>query len=891
MASPSSSSSYSEYRQALMELYERYDPEKVSRVDGLLHRFVGHEEALVKAVERKFSSGVAPPSGAPAPPRHAAGPAGVASPSLPTSRRASDTLASDAASASATMAPPASATDAVTAETAAADDYRSRLVRLYEVHAPLRVGRVDHELAKYRGREEALLQAAAARYGLAPATPLPSSPATSPSSPRAAAAEKCVDGVSGARDTSAAATAASPPPSPASYRARAVELYRKYDPAKLHKVDAQLAKYAGREAAYLRALERRLQEVRPAETAAAAAEDESAEEASLAATFTPADASLRVAVVAHARDAAQHFESCRLRLLRIYHAYAPDRAHRAERQLERYPGREEEVIAAAVAKYGPEPPHPAEDAEDAGVEVVREVGSSAAAAEPRSTSAPVAADVARSLVAAPPSPPSPQRSPRHGGGVVGASVSASSPPHRGGGHGRSAAASPRALTPPVGVRGNSPAAPSGHASHPLRTASASATPRSASRPSKASTPAPLGDVSHSLVLSGADVDEALRRAVGRVAHFDMVFYDFFRVLGCADRRGRDRVTLRVANTLLGSLFTDVSAAKVRWDRADVPGASEEDTGVDADEMRERVLAESARQLRDRGDQSERCVAHHAQSLVRHMAGFVQSCRASMLQLQRQPRPLSAGFWVHRCVLPRAVPHWKRCWAAVSAAGDALSVCYASSLRTELRLPFERVARCYREMSATGAPAAYARNGIAFQLTTGAPPLLVVVCPELSDTAARLLAAHRSWGTAPREACKQSSASHFASSAAPAPDADGADGGDGEAPVRVWAFVRASHTYEPQSWWVAGPSMHMMGDRTRQLYTRAIADVEGVVAEAELPVPPSTRCAYGLVVCLRDGAAPLMGYTVDAQERTRLLDRIHQSQVLLQVSAAAVGIRG
>lgn len=347
----SSSPLTASYRQQLVDLYVKHDPDKVGSVDAILQRFAGHEEDLVQTVAREYAErstksevpehalqrGSSPDACRPQqPPQQEDN--STADSSLRASVELENVSRSPSRSVTVTRAPSTPNGATVSSKCDDFNSYHVRLTRLYEAHAPLRVSRVDHELAKYRGREEELIQAAAARFG-----PEPPVVMTTLAIPAAAAQEtgKLSIGASGSPNSSLLSASPS-----GDVRSRAVELYLRYDPAKVHKVDAQLTKFKGHEEAYLRALERKLR------GNASAAETKEEVVATAGDRATPPPSTVPVALQPTTNESEDSYTR---RLKRIYETYAPERAHRAARQLQRYPGREEEVIQAAVIKYGPEP--------------------------------------------------------------------------------------------------------------------------------------------------------------------------------------------------------------------------------------------------------------------------------------------------------------------------------------------------------------------------------------------------------------------------------------------------------------------------------------------------------------------------------------------------------
>ncbi|CBZ26586.1 conserved hypothetical protein [Leishmania mexicana MHOM/GT/2001/U1103] len=778
---PSPPSPHHNYRQAIIDLYNKYDPAKVSRVDELLRRFVGREEALVKALERKFGEGMA-----------------SAGEQASTSHGAASAQAPVTLEGSSYSEPPPNAPLSINISIKC-DDSRPSVVA--------------------------------------------EQPAASPSDPDAATDSENVD-----RSV---------------YRTRLLRLYQAYAPLRVSQVDHELDNYKGREEAYLCAMEKKLRGLQTAEGA-----EDSTEEVSLPATLSPLEVGLRDDCQRRTKRSAG-YEASTVGLLRSYETDAPDPANDAERQLQRYLGREEEVIQEAMAEHGPETVVSVVDTEATSPAM-------AAGLKKEYTATPPANSIGPLTTPSPSAPlPISTTSQETAKAAKRAADGVAPPPSA-------------ATTLPTQTR--AAAMPAGSLQAALARKAEIRT--SASRLSKAALPARKCESARTLDLSRDGIDASLSSTMRGTALFEVTFYDFFRVLGSFHAHGHERVSLRVASVLLGALFPEVSPAKVPWEHGDMSCVSEKEAGVSADEMRELIVQGAARELRSQVSVSNRRVAKFTHSLVRRMAKFVRTCRMAVVQLQRQPHPLSAGFWVHRSVLPRAVPHWKRCWATTSAGGDAISVCYVGSLKVELRIPFARVARCYRERNPAGASPVYARNGLAFHLTTGTPPLLVVVCPESGDVTTQLLSAFRSWSSSPRGVDERSTATHVDSSLVRAPlsqcDVAGSSRHLESNQVRVWVLARATSTYEPQRWCVEDLSICMVNDRTRELHTCSVADVEGVVAEMELPVTPPARRAHGFVLCFGNGSDPLMAFTEQPQDRTRLVGRVYQSKVLLQVEAKAAG---
>ncbi|KAG5480654.1 hypothetical protein CUR178_05788 [Leishmania enriettii] len=845
-----SSPSYREYRQALVELYEKYDPAKVSRVDGLLHRFVGHEEAVLKAVVRKFCESTAP-TGHQASALHSAAfsqpPAGGEGSSF---------------SGPPPHAPP-DPVDATTGEAGGQGNDRTRPVHLYEAHVPLRTSQVPHEMAEYGELEEAFLRALENELEEQPPAEAAEDSCVQPSMPAAPFDVKMnLRGAPHARADGSAGDKAT--------EGRLLRTCQRSVSDRAPPARHQLQRYLGQEEEALHLTLARGDPgsvTRVANTditgptlAASSKEDTRTAAANGADPLRTQSPSAPRALLATPQETEKGAE------------YAIDGAAAAGPKAATLPNEAEGSVRAQGEECAFQP----EGADAAATLAASQVTEAAA----------VVARITRHEGTAASAGTSPRRRQR-----ASAAVSASVAPLSSGGA-RYASSPPGKGVAVIGLTGDIPASVAVRQPQAASARKAKAS-TGGSRVSNVVLPAPESAVTPSLISAEDEIDAALHSAIRQSALFDITFYDFFRVLGSSYDNGHERVSRLVANTLLGALFPDMPRATVRWEHADVSCAGEEEeAGVPAEKVRERIVQCSARQLRSGVGISNLRVTQYTQSLVRRMADFVKTCRAAVLQLQRQPRPLFVGFWVHRSVLPRAVPLWKRCWAMTSAEGDAVSVCHAGTLKTEMHIPFASVARCYRETHAVCAPPAYTRNGLAFQLTTCTPPLLVVVCPESSDTTTKLLSAFRAWSRSPRTVQKRSTERLRASSPTSAfrsrIDAAESMKHVRADEVRVWVLARATSTYESQRWSVEGVSIRMVSDRTRELCTCAVADVESVISEVELPVTPPARGAHGFMLCFAKGATPLMAFTEQRQERTRLLDRLYRSRVLSEVAARETG---
>uniref|UniRef100_A0A7S1LQ08 Uncharacterized protein n=1 Tax=Neobodo designis TaxID=312471 RepID=A0A7S1LQ08_NEODS len=109
------------HRDRLMALYEKYDPAKVCQTDAMLVKFAGKEAALIAALAKKYGAEPMPVDATP---------------------------------------PEASHASSLT--------YRDRVEALYKKYDPAKVGQTDATLAKYRGKEAAVIAALVKKYGPEP---------------------------------------------------------------------------------------------------------------------------------------------------------------------------------------------------------------------------------------------------------------------------------------------------------------------------------------------------------------------------------------------------------------------------------------------------------------------------------------------------------------------------------------------------------------------------------------------------------------------------------------------------------------------------------------------------------------------------------------------------
>ncbi|ORC84127.1 uncharacterized protein TM35_000491330 [Trypanosoma theileri] len=183
--------------------------------------------------------------------------------------------------------------------------YKPRLTTFYEKYAPNKVAQVDAQLEKYKGQEEDLLAALVQKYGPEPEVV----------------------------NTTVSASGVS-----MSFKDRLTAFYEKYAPNKVAQVDAQLEKYKGQEEDLLAAL---VQKYGPEP------------EGEVGTSLTPSVRSRKGSEMNG--SAVTHPGTYGERLTAFYERYAPNKVAQVDAQLEKYKGREEDLLAALVQKYGPEP--------------------------------------------------------------------------------------------------------------------------------------------------------------------------------------------------------------------------------------------------------------------------------------------------------------------------------------------------------------------------------------------------------------------------------------------------------------------------------------------------------------------------------------------------------
>ncbi|POM59203.1 Nuclear pore complex protein, partial [Phytophthora palmivora] len=140
-----------DYRQKLVEFYQKHNPDKLSSVDATLQKYKGNEEKLFQnlAVKYKvndasvgFSIPPASPAVQPVKPNATASPFGKPG----------------------AFSAPANATAGGFGAAASGVNYREKLTAFYQQHNPTKLSSVDATLEKYKGREDHLFSMLEQKY-------------------------------------------------------------------------------------------------------------------------------------------------------------------------------------------------------------------------------------------------------------------------------------------------------------------------------------------------------------------------------------------------------------------------------------------------------------------------------------------------------------------------------------------------------------------------------------------------------------------------------------------------------------------------------------------------------------------------------------------------------
>ena len=282
------------YRARLIGFYEQYAPEKLADVDKALETWKGREEDMFVALEKKYNVNGSSPQGSPdASPRNLHDPSQDASKSGTPAGVAADD-----------------------------DPNRVKLRAFYRQHAPEKTeADITKALDTWKGRENEMFATLEKKYGVAPSkaptpTPLSGSPSSSP--------------IGSGGDRSA--------------RSRLEAFYKQYAPEKTaDDVEKALATWKGREEEMFAALAKKYD---------MSQETNSTSPSGKNATRALSPSSAEASNLPKLKDN----RTTRERLAAFFYHRAPDKMNDIDSTIEMWKGREEDMFAALVVKYGPEPP-------------------------------------------------------------------------------------------------------------------------------------------------------------------------------------------------------------------------------------------------------------------------------------------------------------------------------------------------------------------------------------------------------------------------------------------------------------------------------------------------------------------------------------------------------
>ena len=205
---------------------------------------------------------------------------------------------------------------------------RQRVAAIYKNHNPEKLLTVDETLKAVPGREVQLIAALVKKYNV---------------------------------DAETASTRSSSS-SVEEYRARALAMYRKYNPAKVDTVDQGLKRFAGQEELLIEALVKKYgPEPSP---------DEAGEESKPNANESSNGGSQPTDTPTQPPAGDANLEQYRQRVRRFYQFYCPEKVGNVDRAMEMYKDQEDLLIESLVKKYGPEPEPGAEPPRERGFSVI-----------------------------------------------------------------------------------------------------------------------------------------------------------------------------------------------------------------------------------------------------------------------------------------------------------------------------------------------------------------------------------------------------------------------------------------------------------------------------------------------------------------------------------------
>ncbi|CUG88272.1 Hypothetical protein, putative [Bodo saltans] len=858
------SSSSSNYRERVLAMYTKYAPEKAETVDTVMEKYKGSEDALIEALVKKYG---------PEPSAGAASVAPVPTPSSP---------------AAAPLSPPSSP-PMVAGSPSRGGDYRSRVIALYEKYAPAKLNTVDAAMEKYQGAEDALIEALVKKYG-----PEPEAGASTASAPAAA---------SPAPASSAAAAAT--PSKAGDYRNRIVALYEKYAPGKLGTVDSALEKYQGAEDALIDALVKKYgpePEAGATAVTPAAATPVAASAAPAAASATPAAASSprgdyrsrivalyekyapgKVGTVDAALEKYQGAEDAlidalvkkygpepepttapssggnyRARLVALYEAYAPAKLNSIDGALEKYKGSEDALIEALVMKYGPEP------------SAAAAVNSTPTAASPSAAAAasPVNQELANRVQAmyACYQPDKQEQVPKllekYRGEemqLLKSLVQRYGPEPMGAGNVQLAALerdlnNARRLTE---VEWEEPCASKflEHAIYLSREAKRIWDSRTTVVNTEGKQRIAIEAEWHSAI---GTFEKSIPKCPLHANR--SLMKSFFECLGTANAGSQPTIDegtffLLLECICVGSEFLPPS---IRFPMAfeqffSVLVSTCHDSTTLLERMEEFVHVASSGQ------------ANRSESAAPAPSGTTTAATPRATQVHRSV-DVTSGFWAHKCVFPSVLEHWSRVWVVYHDDAKKLTWSSANSTKVQGSIPVSHMLRVrLSAMISPNAPRKFAKNGISVQLTEGANPLLVSLCPESIDCTHELLQVLRKAKQRSERIATEQRRNESARGAPPPSTPRYAF-------TTVWCCRSGFDTFSRTLWTVAGDRViHKATDADRESYWLLSDVIDVSAAPLQGLKAPAKYKSFGFTIKFRGGA--LFCCAEGPTERDELVDSL------------------
>ncbi|RNF26030.1 uncharacterized protein Tco025E_01735 [Trypanosoma conorhini] len=271
---------------------------------------------------------------------------------------------------------------------------------------------------------------------------------------------------------------------------------------------------------------------------------------------------------------------------------------------------------------------------------------------------------------------------------------------------------------------------------------------------------------------------------------------------------------------------------------------------------ELVSFEEFRQLLTRACQSEA-------EVVGRMRRFTSAAKRRERPTSLTPsQELRVGFWAYRCVKPCVVEDWRRVWVVLED-GARLVIRRPNARAAELTIAAGHVIKCrLSSMLATQAPRPCAKNGLYLQLSVGANPVLLLLCPQ------RVLHAHalvkmfrlgvkreppavaRDAVAEMTEAPKDKNEDKITAAAA---GAGGAICRPGSAPraTKVWCCRGGCSTFVRSVWVLAGDVVVHSTEGEQQQFTWSLATARDVYLVNQLAIKPPTGVAKNAFVIVHE----------------------------------------